>query len=195
MRKQHVTTIRRVSESISRYLSLFIAHLPVHAFVILIDSFRWNTGNRRCAHSYIPSRTVAYRLSTDYGTKPSYLLSVVRGRPSERAERPWTRYGCYKISLGGPTSTPIAGVDDVEEFRATQQALSTVGVSVEKQWVVFGLLSSLLHLGNAKVTQARNEPSDIDEECSALVSATRFLGVSLSLSSKNGPLRSRSSPL
>ena len=62
---------------------------------VSIDSFRWKTGNRRCAHSYIPPRAIAYRLPTNYGTQLSYILSTVRGRPTEGAERPWARYGCY----------------------------------------------------------------------------------------------------
>lgn len=82
----------------------------------------------------------------------------------------------HYLKQGGPTSTPISGVDDAEEFRATQQALSTVGISVEKQWAVFRLLSALLHLGNVKVTQTRND-SAIDDADPALLLATRFLGV------------------
>src|SRR6267154_5934532 len=81
----------------------------------------------------------------------------------------------HYLKQGGPTSTPINGVDDAEEFRATQQALSTVGISVEKQWAVFRLLSALLHLGNVKVTQTRTD-SVIDDEDPALLLATRFLG-------------------
>ncbi|KII88793.1 hypothetical protein PLICRDRAFT_92489 [Plicaturopsis crispa FD-325 SS-3] len=84
----------------------------------------------------------------------------------------------FYLKQGGPTSTPIAGVDDVEEFRATQQALSTVGISVEKQWAVFRLLSALLHLGNVKITAMRNDAS-LDDNDSALLLATRFLGVNL----------------
>ncbi|KAG2358707.1 P-loop containing nucleoside triphosphate hydrolase protein [Suillus spraguei] len=82
----------------------------------------------------------------------------------------------HYLKQGGPTSTPIGGVDDAEEFRATQQALSTVGISVEKQWAVFRLLSALLHLGNVKVTQTRTD-SVIDDADPALLLATRFLGV------------------
>lgn len=82
------------------------------------------------------------------------------------------------LKQGGPTSTPINGVDDAEEFRATQQALSVVGVSVEKQWAVFRLLSALLHLGNVKITAMRND-SNIDDNDASLQLATRFLGVSL----------------
>ncbi|KAG5645849.1 hypothetical protein DXG03_005191 [Asterophora parasitica] len=82
------------------------------------------------------------------------------------------------LKQGGPSSTPIAGVDDAEEFRATQQALSTVGISVEKQWAVFRLLAALLHLGNVKITGMRNEAA-LDDTDAALLLATRFLGVNL----------------
>ena len=80
------------------------------------------------------------------------------------------------LKQGGPSSTPIPGVDDAEEFRNTQTALSTVGISVEKQWAVFKLLASLLHLGNVKITQARNDALMEDNEPSLLLS-TRFLGI------------------
>ncbi|RDX45496.1 hypothetical protein OH76DRAFT_1408073 [Lentinus brumalis] len=82
------------------------------------------------------------------------------------------------LSQGGPSSSPIAGVDDAEEFRQTQVALSTIGISVEKQWAVFKLLSALLHLGNIKVTQTRND-AVIDDADPALQLSTRFLGVPL----------------
>ncbi|GLB35273.1 putative TRAFAC class myosin-kinesin ATPase superfamily, myosin family protein [Lyophyllum shimeji] len=84
----------------------------------------------------------------------------------------------HYLKQGGPSSTPIAGVDDAEEFRNTQQALSTVGISVEKQWAVFRLLAALLHLGNVKITPLRNEAS-LDDNDPALLLATRFLGVNL----------------
>jgi myosin-5 len=83
------------------------------------------------------------------------------------------------LKQGGPASTPIAGVDDGDEFRATQQALSTVGISVEKQWAVFRLLSALLHLGNVKILQMRTDAA-LDDRDQALLLATRFLGVNLS---------------
>ncbi|KAH9001669.1 myosin 5 [Lactarius akahatsu] len=82
----------------------------------------------------------------------------------------------HYLKQGGPQSTPIPGVDDAEEFRATQHALSTIGISVEQQWAVFRLLSALLHLGNVKVTQARSDAA-IDENDPELLLATRFLGV------------------
>ncbi|OBZ75050.1 Myosin-2A [Grifola frondosa] len=82
------------------------------------------------------------------------------------------------LNQGGSQSTPIAGVDDAEEFRQTQIALSTIGISVEKQWAVFKLLSALLHLGNIKVTQSRSD-AVIDDTDPALQLSTRFLGVPL----------------
>lgn len=85
----------------------------------------------------------------------------------------------HYLRQGGPTSTPIAGINDAEEFRETQQALSTVGISVEKQWAVFRLLSALLHLGNVKITPMRSE-AFISDEDPALILATRFLGVNIS---------------
>ncbi|KAG8929390.1 Myosin type-2 heavy chain 1 [Tulasnella sp. 418] len=83
----------------------------------------------------------------------------------------------HYLKQGGPGSTPIPGVDDADEFRQTQQALSTVGISVEKQWAVFKLLAALLHLGNVRIGQIRND-STIDDNEPSLMMATRFLGVS-----------------
>ncbi|KAI0928102.1 hypothetical protein AcW2_004226 [Taiwanofungus camphoratus] len=82
------------------------------------------------------------------------------------------------LNQGGAQSTPIPGVDDAEEFRQTQTALSTIGISVEKQWAVFKLLSALLHLGNIKVAQMRSD-AVIDDTDPALQMSTRFLGIGL----------------
>ncbi|WWC87203.1 uncharacterized protein L201_002089 [Kwoniella dendrophila CBS 6074] len=80
---------------------------------------------------------------------------------------------------GGPNSTPIPGVDDSKEFRETQNALSTVGISVEKQWSIFKILAALLHIGNIKITQARTDAVLADEDPS-LALATNLLGLPLS---------------
>lgn len=82
----------------------------------------------------------------------------------------------HYLRQGGPTSTPIPGVDDAEDFRATQLALSTVGISVEKQWAVFKLLAALLHLGNVKITSTRND-AILDDNDPALQLCTKFLGI------------------
>lgn len=82
------------------------------------------------------------------------------------------------LKQGGPASTPINGVDDAEEFRTTQTALSTIGIGIEKQWAVFKLLAALLHLGNIQISTSRND-SNIDDTDPALQLSTRFLGVPL----------------
>ena len=83
----------------------------------------------------------------------------------------------FYLNQGGLNAVTINGVDDAEEFRATQAALSTVGVSVEKQWAVFRLLAALLHLGNIKISSMRND-SSIDDYDPSLVLATKLLGLS-----------------
>jgi myosin-5 len=77
---------------------------------------------------------------------------------------------------GGPTATPIRGVDDKLEFELTQKALSTVGIAVERQWQIFRLLAALLHLGNVEVKASRNEAS-IDPDDASMSLATELLGV------------------
>ncbi|KAF8334031.1 myosin 5 [Cantharellus anzutake] len=83
----------------------------------------------------------------------------------------------FYLNQGGPGAVTVDGIDDAEEFRDTQAALSTVGVSVEKQWAVFRLLAALLHLGNIKINAMRND-SSIDDHDTSLVLATRLLGLS-----------------
>lgn len=80
------------------------------------------------------------------------------------------------LAGGGPTSTPIPGVDDAKEFRDTQVALSTVGIAVERQWHIFRLLAALLHLGNVNITQIR-EDAILSDDDPALATATNLLGL------------------
>lgn len=83
------------------------------------------------------------------------------------------------LAGGGPSSSFIAGVDDAKEFRDTQEALSTVGISVERQWHIFKVLAALLHLGNVKITQSRTDAVLADDD-PALALATSLLGLPLS---------------
>lgn len=83
------------------------------------------------------------------------------------------------LAGGGPSSSSIQGVDDAKEFRDTQEALSTVGISVEQQWHVFRVLAALLHLGNVRITQSRTDAVLSDDDA-ALSLATDLLGLPLS---------------
>lgn len=80
----------------------------------------------------------------------------------------------HYLNQGG--NQQISGVDDGEEFKATQKALSTVGVKIEQQWAIFRLLAALLHLGNVKIGASRNDAVLSDEETNLFV-ATNMLGI------------------
>lgn len=70
----------------------------------------------------------------------------------------------------------IPGVNDAAEFKDTQKALSTVGITIERQWSIFKLLAALLHLGNIKITSTRTEALLADDDPS-LVFAAKLLGL------------------
>ncbi|KOS17928.1 Myosin-2A [Escovopsis weberi] len=70
----------------------------------------------------------------------------------------------------------IDGVDDKAEFEATKKSLQTIGVSEAQREDIFKLLAGLLHLGNVKITAARNDSVLASTEPS-LVLACDILGV------------------
>jgi myosin V len=147
-------------------------------FQILFDGKREIVGARMRTYLLERSRVVTQPLS-ERNYHIFYQLCAgapIKERKDLGLDTDTTKFEYLK--LGGPTSTPIPGVDDAEEFRQTQQALSTVGISVEKQWAVFKLLAALLHLGNIKITAMRSD-SNIDDADPALQLSTRFLGVPL----------------
>lgn len=80
------------------------------------------------------------------------------------------------LNQGGPDSFAIPGVDDAEEFRSTQKALSVVGITIERQWQIFKLLAALLHIGNMDITASRTEALLADTDRS-LILATQLLGI------------------
>jgi myosin-5 len=87
------------------------------------------------------------------------------------------------LNQGGNDSVAIRGVDDAEEFRNTQKALSVVGIAVERQWQIFKLLAALLHIGNMDITASRTEALLADDDPS-LVMATDLLGIDRSMFKK-----------
>jgi myosin-5 len=182
MPKLHATTIHLDSENISRFvMSVFWSETIYDAFAspqILFDGRQEIVGAR--IRTYLLERSrIVFQPTTERNYHIFYQLCAgapLKERKDLGLDADVTKF--HYLKQGGPTSTPIAGVDDGEEFRATQQALSTVGISVEKQWAVFRLLSALLHLGNVKITQMRNDAA-LDDKDQALLLSTRFLGVNL----------------
>lgn len=84
----------------------------------------------------------------------------------------WNDY--YYLNQGGTGS--INGVDDAAEFALTQQALSTIGISVSTQWDIFKICAALLHIGNIKISQIRDE-AQISDDDEALNQAAKLLGL------------------
>lgn len=80
------------------------------------------------------------------------------------------------LNQGGSNAITIPGVDDAAEFATTQRALSTVGITVERQWQIFRLLAALLHLGNMQIKATRTDAL-LDDEDPSLTLATQLLGI------------------
>ncbi|KAJ3239303.1 Myosin type-2 heavy chain 1 [Chytriomyces hyalinus] len=73
----------------------------------------------------------------------------------------------------------IRNVNDVEEFRTTQEALSTAGVPVALQWEIFRICAALLHIGNIEIAPNRDAAS-CSEIDAALIKCTELLGINSS---------------
>ncbi|GAA6027831.1 hypothetical protein JCM8097_001737 [Rhodosporidiobolus ruineniae] len=80
------------------------------------------------------------------------------------------------LNQGGASAAVIPGVDDAAEFEATQKALSTVGIPVERQWQIFKLLAALLHIGNMEIRATRTDAL-LEDDDKSLVLATQLLGI------------------
>ncbi|QDZ21725.1 myosin [Chloropicon primus] len=78
----------------------------------------------------------------------------------------------------------IEGMDDAEDFRVTQKAMSIVGISEEEQLDAMKVLSAVLHIGNIKFSDALESDSAVmdgsivKDECERhLKAAASLLGV------------------
>ncbi|KAI8617042.1 P-loop containing nucleoside triphosphate hydrolase protein [Chytriomyces sp. MP71] len=88
----------------------------------------------------------------------------------------WNEF--HYLNQGG--SGVIHGFDDAAEFAVTQQALSTIGISVSAQWNIFKICAALLHIGNIKITNSRSDEAQIDDSDAALKQASTLLQISTS---------------
>lgn len=83
----------------------------------------------------------------------------------------WSQF--HYLNQSGTGSIP--GVDDVAEFKLTQESLSLVGISPERQSQIFQLLAALLHIGNIEVG-GRTDAAIADND-PALLQTTQLLGI------------------
>ncbi|TPX34536.1 hypothetical protein SmJEL517_g02892 [Synchytrium microbalum] len=70
----------------------------------------------------------------------------------------------------------VPGIDDIADFKATQEALSTIGIPIAQQWDIFRVCAALLHIGNIKISAIRDE-AFVQDEDPALQQACRLLGI------------------
>ncbi|KXS15001.1 hypothetical protein M427DRAFT_145765 [Gonapodya prolifera JEL478] len=91
----------------------------------------------------------------------------------ELALATWDKF--HYMNQGGEGTIP--GVNDAAEFEETQKALSTIGISVAKQWELFRVCAAVLHLGNVEVSQNRQGEAHIAESDPALEHVVRLLDV------------------
>ncbi|RMZ86153.1 hypothetical protein DV737_g200, partial [Chaetothyriales sp. CBS 132003] len=78
----------------------------------------------------------------------------------------------------------LDGVDDAAEFAGTRRSLTTIGVAPEVQTEIWRVLAALLHLGNVKITAARNESANLSSSDPSLVRACAMLGLDAATFSK-----------
>ena len=95
---------------------------------------------------------------------------------AEKAELGLGAWNNFHYLNQGETGV-VQGMDDVEEFAATQKALSVVGVSVSVQWEIFKVCAALLHMGNISIKDLRGN-AQIEDDDPALVQSCNLLGVS-----------------
>ncbi|KAJ3305769.1 Myosin type-2 heavy chain 1, partial [Gonapodya sp. JEL0774] len=119
------------------------------------------------------------RIVTQPPTERGYHIfyQLCAGCPAaERKELGITSWDQYKYMNQGGEGT-INGVNDAAEFEETQKALSTIGISVAKQWELFRICAAVLHIGNMEVTQNRQGEAHVAESDPALDQVVRLLEV------------------
>lgn len=149
--------------------------LTLALFQILFDDTQTIVGARIRTYLLERSRLV-YQPETERNYHIFYQL--LAGAPTSERKSLGLESGHQfnYVNQGGASSFSIAGVDDAEEFKITQKALSTVGITIERQWQIFKVLAALLHLGNIQITASRSDAVLADDDRS-LGFATKLLGI------------------
>jgi myosin-5 len=80
----------------------------------------------------------------------------------------------HYLSKGGTFS--INGVNDVDEFKVTCDALKIIGINEHQQFELFKILAALLHIGNINIENSRNEAILSDKD-THLLHAANLLGI------------------
>eukprot|EP00924_Labyrinthula_sp_SR-Ha-C_P015193 maker-scaffold_9-snap-gene-11.10-mRNA-1 protein AED:0.02 eAED:0.02 QI:119/1/1/1/0.6/0.66/6/325/753 len=90
----------------------------------------------------------------------------------------------YYLSQSG--TYHVDGYDDAQVFQEVIQAMATVSISQDEQWMIFGVLAAILHLGNVYLVQGSqpNESYLSQESESFLQTAAYLLGVDPNLLNK-----------
>lgn len=70
----------------------------------------------------------------------------------------------------------IPGVNDSEEFNITREAMSKVGMSVQRQWEIFQILAGLLHIGNIEIKPMGKDNATVSDSDESLNAACELLG-------------------
>jgi myosin-5 len=104
------------------------------------------------------------------------FYQLVAGATDAEKERLGLQSAEYFDYLNQGSAPVIDGVDDKQEFDATRQSLTKIGVPPESQAHIFQILAALLHIGNVKIAASRQDSVLAPDEPS-LVKACQLLGI------------------
>ncbi|PJF18392.1 hypothetical protein PSACC_01809, partial [Paramicrosporidium saccamoebae] len=104
------------------------------------------------------------------------FYQLLAGCPeAERSELGLTKWSDFHYLASCGT---IDGIDDLEEFGLTKNAMGIAGFSEEQQWKIFKILAAILHLGNVDFDEDGDGHASIRaERVTALTTACELLGI------------------